>query len=495
MKKNRIKSLREYLDKLESLGDLQRIGQEVDWNLEMSAIARRCYDTQAPAPLFECVKDAPDFRALGAPCGLSSHSKFPHARICLSLGLEPDTDLNDIVKALANAADLEPIPPKEIDRSDAACKEVVVEGDEVDLRKLPAPMIHHKDGGRYINSWGIIVVQSPRGEWTNWSIARVMLSGDGKRTMTGMVYPTQHIGVIWEQWRELGLDMPFALVEGPEPGIPFVGAMALPEDANEVDYLGGWFNEAIELVKCETNDLMVPASAEIVIEGTLSVTEMVEEGPFGEYAGYIWLGEKKLNPVYTVDAITHRKNAILPFVTAGVPPEEDHTCWGIAIAARVYKNLVGAGFPVKRVFFPFEAANHWCLITVDDAYSSKEASDKLMQQLAEILPRERVGTLCTKFFLVSDKIDPSNTRDALWAVATRSHPEESVYLLRDMPILPLCGAITPEEKLAKVGTKAIYNCMGPFPVGDTVAEATQFEHWPEDIQAKVLNNWEGYGFK
>lgn len=495
MKRKRVRSLRAYLAKLNDLGDVQEIDKEVDWNLEMSAIARRCYDTQAPAPLFNCVKDAPGFRALGAPCGLSSAKNLPHARICYSLGVDPDTDLNDIVKELADAADLEPIPPKIVAKESAECKEVILTGDEIDLNRLPVPMIHNKDGGRYINSWGIIVARSTDGQWTNWSIARIMLTGDGKRTMTGMVFPTQDIGILWKQWQELGQDMPFALVEGPEPGIPFVGAMNIPTGEDEAGYLGAWFNEAIEVVKCETNDLLVPASAEIVIEGTLSVTEMVDEGPFGEYAGYIWLGEKKKNPVYHVNAVTHRQNAILPFVTAGVPPEEDHTCWGIALSARCYKDLRDGGFPVKRVFFPFEAANHWCVITVDDIYKSRDESNTLMSLLEYIIRDSGVSVLCTKFFIVSDKIDPSNTRDALWAVATRGHTVEGIHIMDDMPILPLCGAITPEEKLSFKGTKAIYNCLGPFPVKGTHAEATQFEHWPEEIQKRVIESWCDYGFK
>jgi UbiD family decarboxylase len=156
-----------------------------------------------------------------------------------------------------------------------------------------------------------------------------------KNQMVGLVAPQQHIGIMHAKWKELGKDMPFALALGTEPGVPFVSGMPLPANVTEVDYLGGFFGEPIDVVQCETVDLQVPATAEIVIEGYLSAEERANEGPMGEYAGYLWLTEGATQPIYKVTAITHRDNPILPVVAAGYPVEEDHTCWGIGIAANV----------------------------------------------------------------------------------------------------------------------------------------------------------------
>ena len=116
--------------------------------------------------------------------------------------------------------------------------------------------------------------------------------------MTGIVNPYQHVGVIHGLWKAQGQDMPFAICLGVEPAVSFVSGMPLPKFANESDYLGGYFGEPIDVVKCETVPLEVPATSEIVIEGHLSATDTTMEGPMGEYAGYLWPGPGDLRPVY-----------------------------------------------------------------------------------------------------------------------------------------------------------------------------------------------------
>jgi UbiD family decarboxylase len=155
-----LSSLREYLDALRDLGELQEVAHEVDWNLEIGAVTRRCYETGAPAPLFGRVKGAePGFRVLGAPAGLSARPGQRFARIAVSVRLPPGATALEIVEALSRAEDNPPIPPRVV--ADAPCKRHVFTGDAVDLMRLPAPLIHDGDGGRYINTWGTIVARSP----------------------------------------------------------------------------------------------------------------------------------------------------------------------------------------------------------------------------------------------------------------------------------------------------------------------------------------------
>ena len=161
--------------------------------------------------------------------------------------------------------------------------------------------MHQDDGGRYVNTWGIIVASTPDRRWTNWSISRIMMI-DG-RHMTGLVLPQQHIGMIWAEWEKIGKPMPFAVVQGGDPGVPMIGGMPIPADVDEGTFLGTLYGEPVEVVKCETIDLDVPATAEVVIEGHLSITRDATEGPYAEFHGYA-LPETSPEPVYTIEAIT-----------------------------------------------------------------------------------------------------------------------------------------------------------------------------------------------
>ena len=141
--------------------------------------------------------------------------------------------------------------------------------------------------------------------------------------------------------------------------------MPLPEYFNERDFVGAYFGEPIEVVKCETVDLEVPATAEIVVEGHISRTETAPEGPMGEYAGYLWSGGTSSKPVYCASAMTFRNDPILPVSVAGEPVEENHTAWGIPNAAEIVHVLREAGLPIASAWSPFESANHWYVIAAE----------------------------------------------------------------------------------------------------------------------------------
>jgi UbiD family decarboxylase len=160
-------SLRDYLAALDRLGDLQHVKQEIDWNLEAAAATRYSTEQQRPAPLFENVAGVADgFRLVGAPAALSSVPGAPMARVALSIGLEANATAADIVERLAATQAAEPNPPRLIDRADAASKENVLLGDDADLTKFPVPFVHESDGGRYVNTYGILVARTPDGSWT-----------------------------------------------------------------------------------------------------------------------------------------------------------------------------------------------------------------------------------------------------------------------------------------------------------------------------------------
>jgi 4-hydroxy-3-polyprenylbenzoate decarboxylase len=490
----RLRSLREYIEHLQALGEIQEIAAEVDWNLEMGAIIRRSYELRAPAPLFTRIKGIePGFRVLGAPAGLSRQPGLALCRVALSLGLPAQAAAREIVTALADAHDRTPQRPRRV--PDGPCKENRLLGAQVDLGRLPAPYIHEGDGGRYLNTWGTVIVQTPDRHWTNWSISRMMVTG--KDTLAGLVLPQQHLGIIFAMWKALDRPMPFALALGTEPVVPFVAGMPLDDHVNEADFIGGYLGEPVEVVDAETVDLQVPATAEVILEGTVSVRETAPEGPMGEYSGYLNPGAGTRQPVFYVSAMTYRDQPIVPVVAAGEPVEENHTCWGLAISAQVLWELRRHGFPVASCFCPLESAGHWLVVTVQDSWRDRGSSAQLVQELAQVVFRSRAGGMIPKFLLLGADIDPTNLAEVVWAFATRCHPERGVVLFPDQEVLPLVGYLSRDEKRQRRSTKVIYNGL---PADDVLPESlpkrSSFAHaWPRAIQERVVQNWQRYGYK
>ena len=489
---NHPKSFRDYIDRLQSLGEVQPIDAEVDWDLELGAIVRRSYELRAPAPLFNRIKGIePGFRVLGAPAGVSRQPGLFLCRIAVSLGLPPAESARQIVNALADAHDRPPIPPRRV--ADGPCKENKLLGNAVDLFRLPTPLIHDGDGGRYLNTWGTVVVQTPDGKWTNWSISRMMLTG--KTTLAGLVLPQQHLGIIYAQWKALNKAMPFALALGTPPVVPFVSGMPLADYVNEADFIGGYLGEPLDVVDCETVPLQVPATSEIVLEGTASVTDTAQEGPMGEYSGYLNPGTGTMQPVFHVSAMTYRDQPILPVVAAGEPIEENHTCWGLAISGQVLWELRKAGFPVAMCFVPFPSAGHWLVVTVSGAEQEGRSSESLVKQLAEIVFRSRAGGMIPKIILLEDDIDPANIDEVVWALATRCHPERGRILFPEEPVLPLVGYLSAQERRSRRSTKVIYNGLPDDVPGEQRPSRSSFAHaWPREVQERVVRNWEEYGY-
>ena len=491
MKVKPLKSFRDYVKKLEESGEIVRVKKEVDWNLEMSAITRRAYDLPAPAPLFEKIKDStPGFRVLGAPVGLSPDQEHPFKRIALSLGLPEDTNGPSLIREWSKLPDVERIPPKEV--TTGPCKENKLFGEEIDLTKLPVPLIHHGDGGRYINTYGIFVARTPDGSWVNWAISRAML--DGPQTIAGVVIPTQDFGKIYAQWKAIGEEMPFALCLGVDPAIAMIAGYPLPSGISESEMMGGWYQEPVEVVKCETHDLLVPASSEIVIEGYASLTEMVTEGPMGEYGGYVWSGRSKEVPCFKVKAMTYRDDPIMPLCVAGVPTEENHTNWGVSIAASIQNVLEHEGFPIKECFIPMESATHWFVVSVDRNRQDVD-DDALALAIGKAVFASKGGSYVPKVIVVDDDIDPSDLKQVVWALGTRHHPDRRVKL-DDQTIFPLVAYLSAEEKAAAVSSRVIYNCLTPFHTWEADRQPVEasFRGYPEELQQQVIDQWKSYGF-
>ncbi|NUP36347.1 MAG: UbiD family decarboxylase [Streptomyces sp.] len=492
-----LKSLRDFIAELEKIGDVQTIHQEVDWNLEAGAIIRRSYDLRAPAPLMTNLTGYGDsgFRLFGAPGGLSGPA-HPLARIALALGLPATATGQQIVERLADARSAPGVPPVVVPREAAPCKQNVRTGDDVDLYAFPTPLIHGNDGGRYLQTYGMNIARTPDGSWTNWSINRMMIHDRG--SLACLIPPPQHLGVIRAQWAERGEPMPIALALGVEPGLPFVGGMPLPEGADESHFLGALFGEGIELVPAETVDLLVPATAEIVVEGHVVLDETVMEGPFNEFPGYN-ATEASPKALFRVSAVTYRDEAILPVVAAGPPVEEDHTLIGTTAAAEILHLLRAAGLPVASAWYNFEAAVHWLTLAVrrDWHETTGLASHELIDRIADVIFTGKPSVNAPKILVVEDDIDITDLDEVVWAFATRSHPERGEFHYPHKLSMQLAVYLSPEESRTFSAGKVIYNCLlaDLYPEGQRPVKGSLENGWPADVRQRVLDNWQAYGYQ
>jgi UbiD family decarboxylase len=490
-KPNHVKDLREYVAILAEHGDLVEIDHPVDWNLEIGAIIRRVNETGAPAPLFTNITDSqPGFRVLGSPAGVSAQRGRELIRAAVSVGLPVDICGTDIVEALSYAAEVEPIAPRIVESAPFHAN--VLLGDDVDLLALPSPLIHDGDGGRFINSYGTIVAPHPDGKWTNWSISRIMLLD--KTTMSGIFNPIQHLGAIYQEWKKRGENMPFALSMGQDPVVAYFSGMPLPDDVSEAHVIGGYLREPIDVVKAHTVDLYVPASSEIVIEGYVSFDEVADEGPMSEYPGYLLPAARSAKPVYHVTAMSYRDNAILPVASAGFPPEEDHTVWGLGIAAIVLSDLRRHDFPVTRCYLPFLGANHLLVITVPPNWrvlSGVKSRHEFARSIATHAMASKAGKIAPRILVVEDDVDPTSEGEVLWAILTRVHPSEDVIVAGNDIAVPLIVYLKQNEKAAMLSAKAILVGLyrDEFTDHDRPIKADFAHNFTAELQQKVIDNW------
>lgn len=305
------KDMRAWIDRLEAEGERKRITAQVDWDLEIAEVARRGLAQRGPAILFENIKDYRDTRCTK----LFVNGIARRSRMAMMLGLpkdSPSADLFATVKKRFKEA-IKPVSVKT-----GPVKENVLKGGDIDLFQFPVPKWHPLDGGRYIDTFCGVVTRDPESGELNVGLYRGMIKDKNK--IAKLLIPHQHWGQAYRKYQERGEAMPVAIVYGWDESLGFVAGAMLSHPPYEYDIIGAIRQEPVELVKCETSDLEVPASAEIVVEGLISPdpADYEDEGPFGEWFGYYGWNRKR--PVVQVECITHRDEPILRGQVEGTKP-------------------------------------------------------------------------------------------------------------------------------------------------------------------------------
>lgn len=305
-------SLRTWLATLEEHDQLRRIRAEVDWDQEIGAITRVNLGLQGPGLLFENITGYRDTLCRRFLTGAVGN----RTQICLLLGLPTDTPDKRIVAFLKDRY-RHGIPP--VETASGPVKTNKLTGEQIDLWQFPVPRWHHLDGGRYLDTFCGVITRDPVTRQINVGIYRGQVLGRDK--IGKLLIPTQHWGAHFAKHKGSMEPMPVAVVHGWHDVLPFCAGSPFPKSVCEYDMMGAILGAPVEVVRCETSDLLVPASAEIVVEGFISpdpaTFEM--EGPFGEYPGYAG-GTPSPKPVLQVACITHRDDPVLRGTLEGARP-------------------------------------------------------------------------------------------------------------------------------------------------------------------------------
>jgi len=419
--------LREFLKFLEEHGELLKTKKPVDTKFEISSYIRKTSDQRGPALFFENVKNF-DMPVVG---GIFATRE----RAFLAL----ETSSQDYVHKFQNALD-HLLPPKLV--SNAPCKDVIHTGNDVDLTRLPIPIFSEKDPAAFI-TLGLSISRDPKSGGGNTSIYRLQLKG---RNRLGIM--AQHLVRQLVEAESLGKGLPIAIAIGTDPVIPLATQWMAPYGTDEMALAGALRGQPVEVVKAETVDLEVPATAEIVIEGNVLPNIREQEGPFGEVSGYYTPANPK--PVIEVSAITHRKNPIYQAALTGMPTTENHILKQLPLEATFYWMLKKEFPGVTAVHFP--AAGTVGMISV---IAMKQAYECEARNVIATMFGSRRNKIT---IVVDDDVDIYDMEKVLWAIATRTQADEDIIIFPRL----VATAMDPSVRKFRVGSSLGIDATKPF---------------------------------
>lgn len=436
--------LREYIERLKAEGELLEVETEVDWNLEAAAISAMNGRIGGPALLFRKVKGYPEgYRLAGNLFGGRKGREW--IRYAIALGLDPGISYEEFIGEYLRRLGA-PIKPMVVDQG--PCKEEIHLGKDVNLFEFPWPYLHQGDGGRY-GTIQSVITKDYYSDWVNWGNYRAMVHTKNKLGVL-LSRGQQCAYQFYEHWEPNNTPMPFCIAIGGDPVYFMAACSYSPEGVNEVDVAGGLRQAPIQLVKAETNDLYVPADCEIVIEGEVRPGERMDEGPFGEYFGFVH-GPRQPMPVFRVTAITHRRNPIFPFVCEGVRGTDGNTVcsvlWSIALYAALRFLL---GYPVTGVFLPLETPYSAPVVAVERGKADPGAVAEMAAYMQQLGP---FGHIDHEIF-VDGHVKPWEVGAWLREVALKADPVKGIHVSApNMWKVTLNVYQTPEELRAGMGSK------------------------------------------
>lgn len=481
------RDLRGFLKLLEERGQLRRISALVDPDLEIAEISNRMLQAGGPALLFENVK--------GSDHPVAINLMGTEERVCWAMNMEKPIELEELGKKLAMLQ--QPKPPKKVTQAVEfgkvlfdvlkakpgrdffpACQQVVIQGDDLDLGKIPMIRPYCGDAGKII-TLGLVITKDCETGTPNVGVYRLQLQS--RNTMTVHWLSVRGGARHLRKAAAKGQKLEIAIALGIDPLIIMAAATPIPVDLSEWLFAGLYGGSGVQLAKCKTVDLEVPADSEFVLEGTITPGEEMSDGPFGDHMGYY--GGVEDSPLVRFHCMTHRQNPIYLTTFSGRPPKEEAM---LAIALnRIYTPILRQQVSeIVDFFLPMEALSYKAaIISIDKAYPGQARRAALAFWSA--LPQFTY----TKFAIVVDKdINIRDPRQVVWAISSKVDPSRDVFILENTPFDTLDFA---SEKIGLGGRMGIDATTKIPPEND--------HEWGEplvsdsDVAAMVDRRWAEYG--
>ncbi len=481
--------LREFISQLEQQGELKRITAEVDPNLEVTEICDRTLRAGGPALLFENVKGS-EFPLLGNLFGTPQ-------RVAMGMGEDETSALREVGKLLAFLK--EPDPPKGIKDAwntlpifkkvldmapkttkSAACREI--EWDEVNLARLPVQTCWPGDAGPLI-TWGLVITKGPNRKRQNMGIYRQQVIGPNKTIMRWLGHRGGALDFMEWQKAHPGEPFPVVTILGADPATILAAVTPIPDTLSEHAFAGLLRGQRTTLTKAVLSDLQVPASAEFVLEGFLYPDDTGPEGPFGDHTGYY--NEVDEFPVFTVEHITQRKDAIYHSTYTGRPPDEP-AILGVALN-EVFIPILQKQFPeIIDFYLPPEGCSYrMAVVSMKKQYPGH--AKRVMMGVWSFLRQ----FMYTKFVIVvDDDVDVRSWEDVIWAITTRMDPARDTTLIESTPIDYLDFA----SPVSGLGSKMGMDATNKLP-GETTREWGEPITMSDEVKARVDSIWTGLGIE
>lgn len=458
------RGMREWIDHLEKEGELLRIPEEINLEPDAGALGRAVCDIEGPGILAENIVGFTDSRM-----SIGLHASY--RRTAMAMGLPKDTSRQAQIDAWIQAYDRYPVKSRMV--REAPCKENIVMGDKVNLFQFAIPRINANDASFYLAKT-MCITKDPDSDWVNMGMYRMMILD---RNKTGVfLNPFQHIGRHYAKYRERGKPMPMAVALGTEPVLPMISGMKIPLEWNEFDYAGAVRGEPEELVLMETADIPVPATAEIILEGEVTLGEQVLEGPFGEapgaYSGYFRL------PVFEVKAVTYRDNPIFDTLYMGRPNAENHYM-------TILSKLAGVQQDLRRLFPNITAISFLGPYLFNCVIQAKWRHSGEPRQVMSAWWGSGFGFNSKVVICVDEDVDPWNAFDVLWAITTRSQANRDFVMIPDTETY-----LDPSQSVAGSSCKLGIDATKPRPPNyrylpvEWVTPPKGTEEWKKRIESR-----------
>jgi 2,5-furandicarboxylate decarboxylase 1 len=455
------RDLTEYVGKLEQLGELARVHKEVDPKYEIGAVCNAAHDRGRKALLFERVR--------GTSMPVVTELLTTLRRMAIAL----ETDETDLFGECVNRIK-KPIPPKIV--GDGPCKEIILKGRDVDLGKLPWITWNRTEVAPYLTA-GLVIVNDPE-YGRNLGVYRMMFANQNQ---TFLRFTPGHHGFEYYKRAELRGEKRFevAVAIGTDPAL-FLGSQFVAGiDVDEFAIAGALRGAPVELVPCETVNLEVPATAEIVLEGYLSIpAEVGNEGPYGEYCGYS-VGTVLRERLWTVQCVTMRKNPLYHGFYLCKGMNEEGVIKSITTSVQVYSQLKPSHPAITRVYCtPAGVGSFHCLIQVNEKQKRPGIVNNILASTAGV----KAGGV-KHIFVFDDDIDITNPEEVEWAFATRVQADKDIFIIPNCAGIRLDPSASAEGVTAKLFVDATKS-------KDFRAEGLALP--PEEVLDRVRSNWDSY---